>query len=58
MLDQADYIKEGYFLEVSSTGVEKVLRKAREIENIHILIQNNGQDFNLSEDQIELAKIL
>ena len=38
--------------------LEKVLRKAREIENIHILIQNNGQDFNLSEDQIELAKIL
>lgn len=32
MLDQADYIKEGYFLEVSSTGVEKVLRKDSHLE--------------------------
>ena len=30
MLDQADYIKEGYFLEVSSTEVEKVLRENEE----------------------------
>ena len=27
ILDKADYIKEQYFLEVSSTGLEKVLRK-------------------------------
>ena len=27
LLDTADYIKEQYFLEVSSTGIEKVLRK-------------------------------
>ena len=27
ILDSADYIKEQYFLEVSSTGLEKVLRK-------------------------------
>ena len=27
LLDKADYIKEQYFLEVSSTGIEKVLRK-------------------------------
>lgn len=26
-LDEADFIKEQYFLEVSSTGIEKVLRK-------------------------------
>lgn len=31
LLDQADYIKEQYFLEVSSTGIEKVLRK-----NVHL----------------------
>lgn len=35
MLDKADYIKEGYFLEVSSTGIEKVLRKDAHLsENI------------------------
>ena len=27
LLDQADYIKEQYFLEVSSPGVERILRK-------------------------------
>ena len=27
MLDTADYIKEQYFLEVSSPGIERVLRK-------------------------------
>ena len=27
MLDDADYIKEQYFLEVSSPGVERILRK-------------------------------
>lgn len=32
VLDEADYIKEQYFLEVSSTGVEKVLRKDRHLE--------------------------
>lgn len=32
ILDQVDYIKEGYFLEVSSTGVEKILRKDRHLE--------------------------
>ena len=27
MLDDADYIKDGYFLEVSSPGIERLLRK-------------------------------
>ena len=36
-LDEADYIKEQYFLEVSSPGVERILRK-----NIH-LEQNIGK---------------
>ena len=36
-LDQPDYIKEQYFLEVSSPGVERILRK-----NIH-LEQNIGK---------------
>ena len=32
MLDTADYIKEQYFLEVSSTGVEKIIRKEKHLE--------------------------
>ena len=31
-LDEADYIKEQYFLEVSSPGIERVLRKDRHLE--------------------------
>ena len=32
ILDKADYIKEQYFLEVSSTGVERILRKDKHFE--------------------------
>ena len=32
MLDEANYIKEQYFLEVSSPGVERVLRKEKHLE--------------------------
>ena len=32
LLDQADYIKEQYFLEVSSPGVERILRKDKHFE--------------------------
>ncbi|MFR0823002.1 MAG: ribosome maturation factor RimP [Clostridia bacterium] len=32
MLDDADYIKETYFLEVSSPGIERVLRKERHFQ--------------------------
>lgn len=32
ILDEADYIKEQYFLEVSSTGLEKNLRKSEHFE--------------------------
>ena len=40
ILDTADYIKEQYFLEVSSTGVEKVLRKDEHLkQNIDNEIQ-------------------
>ena len=39
VLDEEDYIKEHYFLEVSSTGVEKMIRKERHLkENIGELI--------------------
>ena len=41
MLDQADYIKEQYFLEVSSPGIERVLRKDKHLE------QNIGRDIEI-----------
>ena len=33
ILDTADYIKEQYFLEVSSPGVERILRKDKHLED-------------------------
>ena len=39
-LDEADYIKEQYFLEVSSPGIERVLRKDKHLEaNIGSLVE-------------------
>ena len=37
--------------------LENIIKEARNIENIHILIKNKG-DFNLSNDELELAKKL
>ena len=42
LLDTTDYIKDQYFLEVSSTGVEKILRKDKHLEdNIGNKVQIN-----------------
>lgn len=41
ILDTADYIKEQYFLEVSSPGVERTLRKDRHLE------QYIGEEINI-----------
>ena len=38
--------------------LENLIKEAREIENIHNLIKNNGNVFNLSTSQLELAKKL
>lgn len=38
--------------------IENTIKQAREIENLHILIKNKGQDFNISQQEIELAKKL
>lgn len=69
ILDTADYIKEQYFLEVSSTGIEKVLRKDKHLQDnlgteveIKLFKPINGQkeflgilkDFNKNEIRIEL----
>ena len=53
LLDTADYIKEQYFLEVSSTGVEKFIRKEKHFqENMDEYISvklfkpvNNSKEF-------------
>lgn len=53
MLDTADYIKEQYFLEVSSTGVEKQIRKEKHLqENMDEMINvklfkpiNNSKEY-------------
>ena len=41
ILDTADYIKEQYFLEVSSPGIERVLKKDRHLE------QNIGKEVQI-----------
>lgn len=40
ILDKENYIKEQYFLEISSPGIERVLRKDKHLE------QNIGKDIN------------
>lgn len=53
MLDTADYFKEQYFLEVSSTGIEKQIRKTKHLqENICEIIDvklfkpiNNSKEY-------------
>ena len=42
MLDEADYIKEQYFLEVSSPGIERILRKEKHLK------QNIGSEIEVS----------
>lgn len=38
--------------------IENTINNVRIIENLHNLIKNNGQDFNLTQEQIELAEKL
>lgn len=38
--------------------LENTLKRARQIENIHNRIKNNGQDFEISDIEIELAQKL
>lgn len=40
LLDKADYIKEQYFLEVSSPGIERILKKDKHLEaNVGSLVE-------------------
>ena len=38
--------------------IENTINSARNIEVLHNLIKNNGQNFNLNQEEIELAKKL
>lgn len=38
--------------------LEKLIKEVRKIENIHNIIKNNGGNFNLTQNQLELANIL
>lgn len=38
--------------------LERIINNARTIENVHNLIKNNGKKFNLSDEEISLAKRL
>lgn len=54
---------EKYIKKIQSTlnktmPIEKLIEEAKAVENLHELIKNNGGNFDLSEEQKELAKIL
>lgn len=38
--------------------LEKIINNARIIENVHNLVKNNGKNFNLTEEELSLAKRL
>ena len=38
--------------------IEETIKEARKIENLHTLIKNNGQNFDISNEEIELAEKL
>ena len=38
--------------------IESVINEANTIKNLHSLIENNGQNFNISNDENEIAKLL
>ena len=38
--------------------IAQTINSATEVQNLHKLIKNNGQNFNLTQDQLELVKVL
>ena len=38
--------------------IEETINQAKQIENLHLLIKNNGQNFNISGEELALAKKL
>lgn len=71
ILDEANYIKEQYFLEVSSPGIERVLRKDKHLEQnigseVHIKLfkkdENGNKEYQgilkaFDENEIELEEV-
>lgn len=58
-LDEADYIKEQYFLEISSPGVERILRKDKHLEqNIgnEVVVKLFKKDENLKKEYQGILK--
>lgn len=58
LLDTADYIKEQYFLEVSSTGVERLIRKQSHFEQTinQMISVNLFKPFNGSKEFVGVLK--
>ena len=38
--------------------IENTLKEVRTVENLHLLIKNNGQNFNITESELKLAENL
>ena len=38
--------------------MENTINSAKNIKNLHQLIKNNGKNFDLSDEELELAKLL
>ena len=38
--------------------IENTIKTARVVENLHKLIKNNGKNFDLTSEELELAKML
>lgn len=38
--------------------IENILKEVRTVENLHLLIKNNGQNFNITESELKLAENL
>lgn len=38
--------------------IENIINQARKLENLHLLIKNNGHNFEISKEEYELAKML
>lgn len=58
-LDEMDkYIKKIKNTLEKTLPLEKLISEAKQIENIHELIKNNGGNFNLSEEELEVANLL
>ena len=45
-------------LKKQTIPIEKIINDANTIKNIHEIIKNNGNNFDLSDDILDLAKLL